>query len=312
LVLMELPSNAEVFLGSTKLTGSINDGVFRSDKIDVGPSQVSVKVPNATTVALPITFSAGDSVSRRWSEFRPTWPVTLSCTVANCEISVSQGQAAPEKISAGIHQLSPGSYTFTGSAVDHDPDRKAATIPGDTSVELKPKPRALPIAAPPPPPPPPPTPGRTLNINDLKPSCFMESDKKDFFKCKESRVSSGYGTHKFEIEVKEGGPFGVGARDGKWVVASKEKSIEFTLEGKSLQAVARPTGNKLSGITFDKSSTIYKVEIIISAGTIEQRITANPGTRVYSQKWDLSGPVPDEFRFRGDNFVRNYSFTEAK
>jgi hypothetical protein len=55
------------------------------------------------------------------------------------------------------------------------------------------------------------------------------------------------------------------------------------------------------------------VEIIVSPRTIEHRITAkSSGSRTYTQEWKISGGTPEAFWFRGENLIRNYSFTESK
>jgi len=319
LLLTELPSNAEVFVRSIKLAGEVKEGSFRSDAIDPGSGEISVRVENIATVPLTVTFSAGDAVRRSWRDFvRPTWQVTVSCPVADCEISLSQGQAAPEKIAAGTLSLSQGNYVFTGTALNHNTDRKPLTLPSTEPkvIELKPTKIELPPApAPPPPPLPPPAAPKKFTINDLKPPCFVDKDKKDFFMCTGSRVPAGYGTHTFEVEVKGDNPITRrGGRDGKWAAGSKDKWIEFTLKTTKLEAVSKPTASKLAGNEFDKASTTYKVEIIVSPTMIEQRITANPssGPRTYRQQWAISGGTPQEFWFRDDNLIRSYSFNESK
>ena len=137
--------------------------------------------------------------------------------------------------------------------------------------------------------------------------------KKDFFNCKDSRVLAGYGTNTFGIELKPRCLVGIGGRDGKWAAGSEDRSIEFRLEV-GQRGQLQNHGNFLE-FRFDRESTTYKVEISVSRrfpSSIKYAITPSSDGGPYKRQWNLSGITPQEFSFRAENFIRNYSLTEAK
>jgi len=81
-------------------------------------------------------------------------------------------------------------------------------------------------------------------------------------------------------------------------------------------AWATPKPRQLPRIyRFDRESTTYKVEISVSRrfpSSIKYAITPSSDGGPYKRQWNLSGITPQEFSFRAENFIRNYSLTEAK